>query len=331
MSSNTSTVGYYETEPSSIEVHSAEVKVAFIFVACVSITASVSAITFMHRAKKIPHAAKFLTTGLLVFDVVFIVTSTIRKFVLHPFTNSNMQTMVSLWYQLVTVTIVLMAIERYILILKPMWYLNNVTKMKVRITVVSVWLIESSIWLFIRYGVCYIKFKSVSVFITLDVCKPILIMSHMMLLIPAFVISFTCYWKIFRVIQSKVTSGRTMSVFDTAKEIRTYRATSIVFVYIVLITCITVAYVVILMIAQLGLVSQTRHKVSIEIVSICNCILDPFLYVMWLRECRLELFKCIAVVFKRYRQRVEEMRMDIYNIVTTDSKSKVNTEARLTV
>lgn len=329
MCNNTSSVCDNETESSVSAVQSVEVKIAFLFVACVSITASATAITCMHRAKNIPYAAKFLSTGLLVFDVLFIVTSTVTHFVLYPTIINNMQTLVTLWLQLITVTITLMAIERYVLILKPMWYLNNVTEMKIRITVVSIWITEGSIWLLVRYGVCYIKFQSVSVFTKPRLCKGFMIISHMVLLIFGLVISFMCYWKIFRLIQSKVHSGRTTSVSDTAKEIRTYRSTSIVFVYIVVITCITVAYVIILYMTKRGLISESNHKVSIEIVSIGNCILDPFLYVMWLKECRLELFKCIAVVFKRYRHRVEEMRMDIYNIVTTDCKPIVNSEQSL--
>lgn len=326
ISSNTATVSSYNKEADMIEVHSVEVKVVFVFVACVSTISTLSAITFLHRAKKVPYAAKFLSIGLLTFDVLFIVTSTIRKFVLHPYINLNIQTLVTMWLQLVVVTVVLMAIERYILISKPLWYLIHVTVRKVRTIVVSAWIIECFVWLFVRYGICYIKFQSVWVVTKPGFCNNIMSMSYAILLVTGFVISCTCYWKIFRIIQSTVTSGHIMSISDTVKVIRTYRSTSIVFVFILVITCTTLAYVAIIIFIQLGLLNQTGRRISIEIVSLFNCILDPFLYAIWFKECRLEMLKCIAFVFRWPRERVDKMQIEVYNIVTTEFKAKTITE-----
>lgn len=327
---NISSEYYCETEVDFVEIHSAEVKAVFVTIACVSVISNVSALTCMQRAKKIPYAAKFLSTGLLIFDLLFVVTSTLRKFIEHPSINLNIHAVVTLWLQLVTVTVVLMAIERYVLILKPMWYMRNVTELTIRITAMSVWLIETILWIFIRYGVCYFKFKSTYVITKPGLCDNIMSMSYGILLIVGFVISYRCYWKIFKLIQTKVVGSHIKSASETARELRSYKSTSIIAVYIVVITCTTVAFLIIIILIQLGLLGQNRRRICVEIVSLCNCIVDPFLYVIWFKESRLEMLKFVAVVFTRYRQTVEDMRMDVYNIVISDCKAKVNRDINYT-
>ena len=51
-----------------------------------------------------------------------------------------------------------------------------------------------------------------------------------------------------------------------------------------------------------------------KIIDYCyllSCIIDPLIYVVWLRETRLELLKMVQVIFPYFSKTIEDMRIDI--------------------
>ncbi|KAH3836600.1 hypothetical protein DPMN_109971 [Dreissena polymorpha] len=65
--------------------------------------------------------------------------------------------------------------------------------------------------------------------------------------------------------------------------------------------------------------SKQNQRYGIDIFATANCILDPFVYVLWFRECRMELLKMLAgcLPTSPYLQdKIEKMRVEIFCIST---------------
>ena len=64
-----------------------------------------------------------------------------------------------------------------------------------------------------------------------------------------------------------------------------------------------------------------------EIADFCylmNCFVDPLIYVIWLIETRLEILKMVQVIFPYFEKTIEDMRIDIFNIVTVKNRDEYN-------
>jgi hypothetical protein len=208
-----------------IEIHPLEVKLLFVGISTITLITSVLAMTAMNRSKRVPYVSKFLSTGLLTFDDMFIVLSTLRKFVSHPVANLHIQNLVNVFLGLSHFTVGLMSLERYILMLKPILYLKHFSDRRIRQISFALWICEVTLSQFFRFGVCYAKRRSIAVFTVAGECNAI----------TSYFTACTSYWKIFKCIQSKITTGETMKFFDTARVMKTYRSTSLVFTYLLFI------------------------------------------------------------------------------------------------
>lgn len=324
-------VFFVEPFQQPMELDSVAVKATFVFVAFVSILSSATAIIVMHRSKKTPYASKIMSTGLLTFDVIFITTSTIRKFVSDPIINPCIQTVVILSLQLSVFTISLMSLDRYFAIVKPVWYITHMQKAFIWNTILFAWVLEASLCLAIRYGACYIQYQSMPVFTTTGFCSATMSKFYAVVLVFVLTTSCTCYWKIFQCISSKIRPCNTsiLSLSATIGQAQNFRSTSLVLVYLMVIIASSVGYGIILLLISFGNVSLSCLRIALELVSFCNCLLDPFLYVVWFKECRLQLYKMLAFLCSRYEQRVELMRIRVYDIVISNSKEtrRTNTSA----
>ena len=64
-----------------------------------------------------------------------------------------------------------------------------------------------------------------------------------------------------------------------------------------------------------------------EIANYCNlmnCIVDPLIYVIWLRETRLQILKMVQLIFPYFKKTIEDMRIDIFNIPTVINYNEAN-------
>jgi hypothetical protein len=323
MSTNISDIAENRTNYVYIENYDLQVKGVFILIASLAVISSFVAISAMRKTKKIPYASKWLSSGLLIFDVLFIVTSTIRKFVINPVISLHLQHAVTMWLGLCYFTVGLMSMERYILLLKPMKYLNKCSRRKVRQLSILLWISEIGLNLFVRYGVCFWMLGSYSVFQTVGVCNKITASYYAILIFAVFLTSFWCYWKIFQCVKSKVTTGQKMTFTQTAGIIRSYRSTALVFIYLLIITATFIAYGIVIVLIQSGSLQKTPLRLAIEIMYLSNCFINPFLYVFWFKECRMYVLQTVSFVVTKYRPMVDRMKMEIYNI--PESKEAFNT------
>ena len=52
-----------------------------------------------------------------------------------------------------------------------------------------------------------------------------------------------------------------------------------------------------------------------DVVYVVNCIIDPLIYGLWLKEVRLEILKIVAVVCPSVTPYTEKMRADVFGIL----------------
>ena len=121
-------------------------------------------------------------------------------------------------------------------------------------------------------------------------------------------ISIICYIKIYIIIKSETKLSRRKHV--SAKQ---YKATSAVFVYLLIITMTSIYYLLLIFLN----LSHVNLRFGMDIGATVNCILDPLVYVFWFRECRMEILKMFTVCLPylpSLERRIEQMRLDIFHI-----------------
>lgn len=303
-----------------IEIYSTTVKMMYLTIGIFSAVCSTFAIIILHRTKRVPDSAKFLSSGLLIFDFMFITLSTTRKFVTIPVYNTNMNVISNAFIQLAYITVGLMALERFVMFYRPMLYMKFCTKRSIRVIAVTSWIATVITFYAVRYGVCYLKFASMHTFTKAGLCNQIVTIYYSLLVVLVLSISMFCYCNIFRFVKNQATvDGKNLSFRSTASLLRSYKSTSLVLVFFSVILSTSIAYVIILVyIRQMGL-GVTEIRVALDGVSIVNCFLDPFLYVLWFKESQMELYKILSVI-RCLQTKADRMRYKVFSIVTVEER-----------
>jgi hypothetical protein len=281
----------------------------------------------LQKAKKFPESAKFLVTALLCFDSSYILIASIRKFLLETFANTNLYTMSLCAGRLAFLTVAIMAVERVFVFYKPYAYLRTCTRRFIRTVSVCAWVTEICIFYSLRYGYCYLRFRSPLVFEQAGLCNGIMTVYYVTFA-AAVLLTFTlCYWKIYRIIQRKYrrSDEKQLSFKSTFQMLRQFKSTTFVFTHSLLFFLMIVSFIVLLILARFNTISLTELRLSVEGISICVCLLDPIVYVLWFKECRMEILNMFSFLGEAVRTRVVNMRLEIYDIKVFD-RCKINSE-----
>lgn len=304
-----------------IENHSEDVYAIFACVGIVSLLISSVAILVLRRTTRIPYSAKFLSTGLLTFDSIYILSTTLRKFVHYPLYNTSLQVTSTTVLQLAYVTVAIMSLERCIMFKWPIMYMTLCTEEFVRMAALITWIATAVTFQSVRYGMCSVQFHIALVLKQAGTCNRIVTIYYSALVVTVLGVSIVCYWNIFRIVKTQSTSNekKALSFASTAAILRSYKSTSLVLVYLFVIMCTSFTYGMIIVLIRFRDLGVAELRMSLEIVSLTNCILDPFLYVLWFKESQMEVYKLFSRFSKRLSVKVEFMRYDIFDIVTTSN------------
>lgn len=296
------------------------IKLFFFCVGTVAVVSSITAIIVLRRTRRIPHAAKFLATGLLTFDLLYISLITVRKFVLNPLINTSINVLSTTVLQLAYVTVALMSVERFIMFYHPMRYMEMCTEQVVKFTSFTVWTFTVIIFQTVRYAACYMVFESYLIFEEAGRCNQIVTIYYSALVIAVLVTSTVCYWNIFNIVKMQLTNSekKTASFASAASVLRTYKSTFLVLLYLLVILCLSATYTVIIVFIRVMDLDVGTVRLSLDTVSTVNCIIDPFLYVLWFKESQMEMYRLFSRFSKRLKRKAEDMKYDIFNIVTTN-------------
>lgn len=264
---------------------------------------------------------RFLSSGLITYDILAVSFFTIRKFVSnHSFNILTQVVGVSFCFN-AYVTIGLMSLERYILFRFPNFYIRNFTCKKVKSVTFVVWLISFGVYFYVRLGVCFTFSQGISLYDVIGKCNRETFIMYSVTIVVVIVISFTCYWKIFQIVKSDHTT------YISAKSLHQYRSTSLVFVYVVTLTMTTAGYIIVI-----GCdLERIALRLSNDLVNTFNSMVDPFVYVLWFRECRMEMIKMFVCGSKKWKNRVENMRLEIFDVVTSEVAKSFNRNSEVEV
>ncbi|KAH3701114.1 hypothetical protein DPMN_076098 [Dreissena polymorpha] len=110
-----------------------------------------------------------------------------------------------------------------------------------------------------------------------------------------------------------------MSFRSVVSLIRGYKNTALVLVFWVLILVTSLTYGIILVFIRSMGISPYIVRLSLDAVSTLNCLLDPFLYGMWFKECKLELLKIFSWLGPSVRKKTNLLQYEVFDIVPYES------------
>ena len=254
-------------------------------------------LTTLRNAKKIPFASKFLSTGLISFDVgYFTCTLTaVKKFQKHPVIFSQTITLTTLLHQLSYCTMAAMAVERMLVLKWPMKYLRYATKMKIKSITIRLWGCFVLLFCLARYLLCWAKSSTTSALYSVDGnCGAYIMFYHIVIVSAGQTISTISYIVVLRIVRRQVLKDyHRGSIRSIKRVLRLYKSTGMVFIYIIVMTITFLTFYITIALRTVAAITREEISMIFEFAKIFNCVLDPLLYVLWFTECRLEFKRLI--------------------------------------
>ena len=259
------------------------------------------------KTRKLPKTTKCLNTGLLLFDFIVIschtsITFLNEKTIIYKLLKNCCFVSINLSH----LTVTMMAIDRLIAINWPNKYLQLLFKRKSWKWIISVWIIVFALLHLYYSYLC----SSVSEDrdMASDVCRDTYVLLISILLIINVIVPVICYIIVFGIIRNQSMRMRV----PTSSFFHHYKSTSVVLLYMVNILVTTILYFIIIVTEM----SPRLRMYYASIIHLLNGLADTCSYVLWFKECQLEVLKIMAICFPRLRQYIEPMRIKVYNICT---------------
>ena len=290
-----------------------EYKIAVSILCGLLLTINILAIYVLRQTSRIPPLNKFLASALLLFHVVSNGAIIIGKITLSVNVSTSM-----LCFSVVVVfttanapTVALMSVERLWALSSMRLYFKYHNTNVIKLIPILLWTL---------YGVSVFVFRTVLCPIS-TMAPPLVCIQLFRRGAPAMIaiwigISLTCYIKIYKIIRrtfQKRPVGWQRPGRFFADVVGGY-STGVVFAFLVT----TAMNLILLFITGWIHNGPDVEKVVllIDIVEMFNAIMDPFLYVLWFKECRFVVMKKLMFFLPGTESTVELMRIEVYDIVT---------------
>ena len=301
-----------------VEDYHVGIKITFALIGCVSLVGSTLAIIAMRRTKKTPKSARFLATCLLTSDNVYVVVATIRKFILHPVGNSCLYALGNLFLQLSFTTIAIMTFERVCVFYRPMRYRRILTERRLRCVVFAVWCSIVVIFLSVRYGACYIQYRSF-VMLNTGPCINIMQWYYTILMFLDLIVILICNILICMMIRKKRCKPHTNRKLTNRRVyIQTFKTTTAILFCSSISLFTSLIYIAIKFVAGKTDYDLDSVRIHVGAFVTLNCLINPFLYVLWFQECKREVLKLFPLLCKNIDNKLNKTQMDIFNVVITE-------------
>ena len=278
----------------------------YVLFACLALTLSVISFVAIKRTKKTPYSTKVLSMCLLVFDSLFLISSSIARFV--DYREFYMIQQTTRAFHISSYIIVgCMALERLLVLNWTYFYHRYNTEKRIRIICISISLGAFLHYALIRIFACYIPQRPLACGIGMYAYFPTI-----SIVIP--ILSFISYGKIYSIVRQKTAEQK------CKYQLTHYKGTLVSFMYLVNMTINLIAYlglaITFVIRSNQGVAEDGRVAMLADVVNVVNCIVDPLIYVILFKETRLEILKMIKVVFPSVEPTITKMHMEIFNIVT---------------
>ena len=258
----------------------------------------------MSRTKRTPYATKLLSMGLLTYDNLFLLLSCVSK--LFNYQDFHLVVHITRGFQLASQIIVCcMALERLFVLNWPYKYLKVLTERRTKVVCVSVFFFSFLQYAAVRVGVCYARNKVLNC----GLGMPIYFVIYT-ILVPA--VSFISFIKIHKIIRASRNTYTTMNTF------RQYKRTTASFILLINTTFSQVVWIGLSVMYFTRTASGVKEEGFVatltDWVNVLNCMIDVLIYVIWFRETRMELMKLVKGICPAFKQKIEKLRIEIFQI-----------------
>lgn len=261
------------------------------------------------RTRTVPKTAKFLSCGLLAFDSLGIFFLNIRRFY-QGLINMHLITFGYVFCLTAYMNVTIMSCDRYLIFSRPFDYVRY--EKGFRTSVAVVWFFYSFSTGIGAYVHCFSRFTDIT---TLSNCNIGYLTSLMKIVFPVIIILSSIFFiKVLIIIYRLKASKR------CATRLREFKST------VVMMSCVANFYMVAFVLAFLVVVPVERNvkRLIADILFIVNGIFDTLAYVLVFRECRMVLIRAFGCCCRKAKDKAEEMRIEIYNIVLSAKKVSSN-------
>lgn len=283
-----------------------------LIIACGVVT-FINGVSFLalNRTRHMPQTAKFLSSALLVFDLASVAIFGVRKLIEDVQYNLVLQYLAMGFNFLAYVNIAIMSVERLIVFHWPNFYLRTVTFSAFKRVCIVVWILYKISWL-VDVGLCYVFVDDVDP--ETQLCFTLVIERHVKIIYwTSTFISCICLAKISFIIakQSRKNADK------KGKNWQNNKSTIVVSICIVNYLFTTASSAIMTFSISEAYIRRAAH----DVVMIINSLVDISAYVLWFKECRMELFKMLGKVFPVFMKKAERLRVEVFDIVTFSNKN----------
>ena len=280
-----------------------------LYLVAAALAFSLCLISFMaiRRTKKTPYATKLLSLGLLSYDGLFLILSSISR--LFAYDNLYMIQHLARGFHISAQIIVgSMALERFFVLSRPYLFLRLATEKRIKLVCGGVIVVSILQYVAVRGFACYARNRFQS-------CGIGIAIYHVIITITVIFLSYISYFKILKIIYMRDSKQK------YKHSISQYKGTMVSLIYLVNTTFISVVYIGLSLFAFKKQVGGEQQDGSIgrlvDAANLVSCIIDPLIYVLWFKGTRMEVLKMVKVVCPFVKPTIEKMRIDIYNIQIT--------------
>jgi len=286
------------------------VKYGLVVTACLVLLLNGISLRALNRTRNTPASARFLSSALLVFDFVPNLLYAVRKFVIHFKYSMVIQFIGVGWSFLAYLNIAIMCVERLMIFQWPNFYLRRVSSQVFRKISLIMWTVYLTTWT-LSVGHCFVIYNSN--FLSGN-CSDDVIEKIVFLTCPITTIfSCSCLVKIAFIIRK-----HTKKVKNKSSTLKNNKSTIVVYMCFMNYLLTTFIYIVIMFIT---VDNNLLRRILMDALMMFNSLLDTFVYVLWYKECRMEVLKMFAVICPSLNTKIERMRVSVFDVMTFSSSN----------
>jgi len=296
--------------------HAVVGRVIYNVVCLVYVVGAAWTIYALKHCRNIPSGVRLLLTGLLTFDMLYIVTRCLEEFLPHGGYFIYLTAFGYSWIVMSMLTLTMMSLDRYIAIRWPFAYEKRCTSGKTRTYVICTWLA-----LYIVFNVCFIGICVIQNNGSTTCMK----VAGFNLFVPVIciIVSTTCCIALIVKIKSKLKFQ--CSHLELKRRLnQDRRATQLVctqlfFMWVEL--SLTEVVAGIMDFSTLEARTEAALRELFDAMLSVNCLIDVFVHVLWYQECRYQLVRSLSGLHKRFADLEYAMRNRLYDITPSRSAS----------
>lgn len=265
----------------------------------------------LQRTHHIPQTARFLSSSLLIFDFLGLLIYTFRKLIEDTRYNLMAQLAAMGFNFLAYLNVAIMSVERLLVFQWPNFYLRNVKFSVFKKICLIIWILYEVSWA-ADVGMCY-KLVDESDPESFRIFTAVIQRHVKMVYWTSAFVSCICLIKVSFII---IKQSRKTSVGGRKSTLQNYKSTMVVMVCIV-------SYMVTIVVSMALTYFITEaywRRMANDLLIICNCLVDTVAYVLWFKECQMEIYIMFGYIFPRFIKKADKLRVEVFNVMAYDKK-----------